>query len=501
MSENILKKLSLIIPEGYIVGGVLRDYFLKVSSCDIDLILPVINKEKLKKIAGGIDAKYFILDDKTQAYRFITRINNLQIDISAFAGRSLKEDLLNRDFTFNALAYPLAGIDKEKIVLKKTRRDEFRLHLKGIKKSRVTDICGCVADIEKKVIKTPSEKSFPDDPLRMLRVFRFAAQFGFKIHKKTLHQIKQYSKKINSVSGERVQDEILKLFSFDGLVYFLKKIDTCGLLTALVPALESQRNCAEVYYGKGGVLKHTFNVVDRIEFLFENLPEIFPKFRRHLSCWREKINLLKLAALLHDIAKPETAKMIKERLRFFHHEDRGAKMAEDILAGWRFSRHNTKLISAVIKQHLRIGNLAANPIVTDRAVYRFFKDSEGFSIPLLILCWADYASYISKPALLKLRKKSCEKPFAITAGGLKRTGIKKTLRHLQVINLMFKTYFYHKPKVIPTNLINGNDVMKILNITPSPKIGEILESVRIAQVEGKVKTRQSALNYIKKFKN
>lgn len=501
MSRNILKKLSILLPDGYLVGGILRDYFLNRPSDDLDIAIPRITKSRLKAVSHILDANYFMLDDKNPTYRFITRQDKMQVDICLFLAKDIKQDLFKRDFTINALAYPLAGISNEKIkVIRRKSNGRTLVSLVSLDKKKLIDISGSLKDISKKIMKIVSEKSFTDDPLRMLRTFRFASQFEFAIDKKTLSLIKKDAKKINSVAGERVQDEILKLLSFANSPTWLKEMDKTGLLTALIWQLENARTCAEVYYGKGGVLKHTFDVIDRIEFLFSNLAEIFPKFYRYLSVWENKINLLKLTALLHDIAKPKTAKVIGARLRFFYHEHKGAEMAGKILAKWRFSRNNIRLITSAIKEHLRIGNLASNALITDRAIYRFFKDTNSFSVALLLLCWADYASYISKPQMIKILARSREKPFAIVSGGLEKTGIRKTLRHLQVINLMFKTYFYHKPKIVPAKLIDGNDVMKVLKIKPSPKVGEILEKVRLSQVEGKIKTRKSALDYIKNLR-
>lgn len=502
MSQNILKKLSSLFPEGYIVGGILRDYFLKRYSCDIDIILPDVNPRNMKQIAKVLDATFFVLDEDTKVYRFITKKEKIQIDISAFVGKDLREDLLSRDFTINALAYPLAHSSELTLKIKTSKNEnKTLLALKGIKKKNLIDLAGSLKDIKDGKINITCEESFKEDPLRMLRTFRFAAQFDFKTTKNTLEQVKKHSDSINSVSGERIQDEILKILSYGNSRKYMEDADKYGLLTKLIPQLESARKCAVVYYGKGGVLKHTFNVLEKIEYLLDNLKLFFPKFHKHLAEWKDKKNILKLTVLLHDVAKPKTAKMMGGRLRFFYHEGLGSKMSAEILKNWRFSRNNIRIITSVIKEHLRIGNLASNPLITNRAVYRFFRDTEGFSIPLLLICWADYASYISKDSLLNILPQSHRKPFPITAGGLEREGIKKTLRHIQVINLMLRLFFCQQPKIMPKKLINGNDVMELLEMKSSPKIGEILEKLRIAQVEKKVRTRSDALKFVSGFKN
>jgi tRNA nucleotidyltransferase/poly(A) polymerase len=495
MNSNLLQKIYKITGDGYIVGGILRDYFLKRLSYDIDIILPSVNLQTIKKIAENLHAVYFVLDEDRKVYRFITKRDKIQLDISAYIGKNLKEDLLNRDFSLNALAYPLKDLGNLKLAVKKSA-----FSLKGLNRNKIIDYAGSLKDINAGIVSVCSDGAFTDDPLRMIRVFRFAAQCGFKINKKTIEQVKKDAAKIVSVSGERVQEEILKILNCPRSAYWFKMINKSGLLKHLVPQLESAGKCAVVYYGKGGVLTHTFKVMENIEFLFENLKTVFPKFHKNLCDWKNKQDILKLTALLHDIAKPETAKMMGGRLRFFFHEGQGAKMAAELLKKWRFSRNNVRLMSSMIKEHLRIGNLASNPLVTNRAVYRFFRDTDGFSIPLLILCWADYASYITTAQLFKILKQSHKKPFVIRAGGLEREGTKRTLRHLQIINLMLRLFFCQKPKIIPKKLADGNDVMKILKIKPSPKVGKILESLRIAQVEKKVKTRTDALKFIKKFK-
>jgi poly(A) polymerase len=274
-------------------------------------------------------------------------------------------------------------------------------------------------------------------------------------------------------------------------------MDTAGVLTALLPVLERQKSCAQVYYGSGGVFSHTLDVVERTEFLLSRLKTVFPKYHKKLQPYIKDISLYKMAALLHDIAKPKTAKMTQGRLRFFYHEEKGAVMAEKILKNLKYSGADIKMISKMIEYHLRPSNLASNEIITDRGVYKFFKGLGDAGIPMLLMCWADYTSYITPAQVKKLIKKSAE-PVITIEEGREKGSIGKTLRHMQVVNFLFRKYFTGGKKIIlPQRLIDGKDVMDALKIAPGPRVGKILENVTLAQVEGKVKTRQDAIAYIK----
>ena len=203
-----------------------------------------------------------------------------------------------------------------------------------------------------------------------------------------------------------------------------------------------------------------------------------------------------MAALLHDIAKPATAKVKGDRLRFFYHEEKGAQMAKAVLERLHYSRADLRLICAMIGEHLRPSNLASNDVITDRGAYHFFRDLGDAGVPLLLLCWADYASYVSDAQLRRIMPKSAQRLMTI-AQAQKTANVGKTLRHMQVLSLLLRKFFDTPKKVQPTRLITGRDVMAALSLPPSPKIGEILEAVAVAQVEGKVVSKEDALAFIK----
>jgi poly(A) polymerase len=503
--KKLIKTLSMIMPQGYIVGGALRNAFLKRPTGDIDIVLPKSFdcREKAGLLSKLLKGNSFVLDEKTQTYRVVFYdYPGVHVDIMPFQSETIEEDLLRRDFTINALAYPVGKNPDFKVEVKSIKATgNFIFKLKGLKKKNVLDASGGKNDISNGLIKSVYADSIADDPLRMLRAFRFAGELNFKIQPALIKQIQASKQLIENVSGERIREELLKLCKRDDTALWFEKMDQTGLLTQLFPELEKQRGCAEVYYGKGGVLTHTFSVVERIEFLMKNLRTYFPKHHKKLSAHNKNIALLKMTALLHDIAKPKTAKKIGDRLRFFHHERQGAKMSAEVLGKYRFSNNEIKYVTGIISEHLRPGNLSSNKIITDKAIYRFFRDLGDYAIPLLLVCWADYTSYISKKILERIHQHIHEMPHSPSSKKFPPLKGGKTLHHLQTINYMIKIYFNYPHKISPTKLVNGHDIINTLNISPGPQVGKILEKIKLAQVEGKINNKQEALDFAKRFAN
>lgn len=494
--KNLADVLRKTVPDAYYVGGVVRDALLKRYSGDIDLCLP---KDRVKPaalaLAKALKAAAFEMDAQFGVWRLVSRKENLQIDLTAFQGRNLKEDLLRRDFTFNSLAYPVtAPVEAD---VKTAKGQKARVLLKKMRKKELADLKGGVKDLAAKQIKLNNPRVLQDDPLRMLRVFRHAAELKFAVSPAALRQIKKDAPLIVRSAGERVQEELTRLFNTPRAYENLLLMDKTGLLCAVFPELEAQRACAQCYYGKGGVLKHTLDCFKREEWLLENLQKAFPKYYKKLAPVAADKALFKTAVLLHDVAKPATAKMMGGRLRFFYHEQKGAQMARAILDRLHYSKADSRLICAMIGEHLRPSNLASNDVITDRGAYKFFRDLAEAALPMLLLCWADYASYISDAQLKRVLPKSADKLMSIDKAK-KTANVGKTLRHMQVLSLLFKKYFESPKKINPTKLLDGREVMQTLGLPPSPRIGEILEAVALAQVEGEVKNKPGALAFIRR---
>jgi tRNA nucleotidyltransferase/poly(A) polymerase len=480
----------------YLVGGAIRDVALGRPVADLDLAVKGA-RVLAAAIARTFKGTLVTLDAESAVYRLVlppARGRALkQIDVAEIQGRDIHEDLQRRDFTVNAVAL------------------ELRPALKAsVPDSDFLDPRGGLADLARGVLRVENDKPFKDDPLRLLRAFRIAAQVGLAIEPATLALIRRNRQLARDPAGERVQAELLALLAVPGASARLREMDECGLLTAVIPDLEPARRCAEDYYGTGGVIKHTLDVCERTDFLLTNFGKIYPDLSRafdeHLAARASggvpERAVLMLAALLHDVSKPETARAVDGRLRFFEHDTRGAVRAAKILKELRFSREHADTVAEIVRQHLRPGHLASSPEpVTDKAVYRFFRDLGERAPALLVVCWGDHASYMPEARLKRLLSAACAaEPRRAALARLRPEEARKTVRHLQLVSLLLRRYFDQDRAPVPARLLDGTAVMKTLGLAPGPKIGDILERLREAQAEGKVRDRPEALAFIARLK-
>lgn len=423
------------------------------------------------------------LDEERRVYRVVCSgpLKGLQMDVAQLQGAAIEEDLARRDFTVNAMALPLDS-----------REEGF------------FDPFGGLADLREGLLRQTSERVFPEDPLRLLRAFRIAALHGLRIEDGTLAAVARNKRRIWKAAAERIRTELLSLLGSPESAAWLGLMDEAGLLTSVFEELEPARRCAEVYYGKGGVLRHSLDTVARVDFLLDESPRILGPMdgpvREHLNArfggLKKHGPLLKLIALLHDVAKPDCARRVGGRLRFFGHDLEGAKKASAILRRLRCSREEEELASCLVAQHLRPGNLAANELVSDKAVFRFFRDLGRRGVSLLLLCWADHASYLSTASLRSILPHLREDPHTFSGRRIRGEETRKTLKHLQVVFFLLERYFRSPETARPERLLDGRAVMRALGILPGPRVGEVLEKLDEAQAEGRVRDRQSALRFV-----
>lgn len=478
----------------YLVGGAVRDAALGRPVADLDLACKDARR-LAAAVARAFKGALVTLDAENAVYRLVlppARGRALkQIDVAEILGRDIGEDLRRRDFTVNAAALELTG----------------RVPA-AVPESAFLDPRGGLADLRRKVLRVEDDKPLKDDPLRLLRAFRVAAQAGLTIEPETKALIKKHRRLVAEPAGERVQAELLALLAAPGAAARLREMDECGLLTALIEDLEPARRCAEDYYGTGGVLKHTLDVCARLELLLDGFRKIYPDLGRPFDEWlaartsggAPERAVLMLAALLHDVSKPETARTVEGRLRFFEHDARGADRAGRILRALRFSGEHVSTVEDIVRHHLRPGHLASGGPVTEKAVYRFFRDLGARAPGLLVVCWADHASYMPEPRLKRLLGAACANPPRAALSRLRPEEARKTVRHLQLVSLLLRRYFDQDRAPVPVRLLDGREVMKALKIPPGPKVGEALERLREAQAEGKVRDRAQALAFVARLK-
>jgi len=486
----LIQKIKDILPAGqeiYLVGGAVRDLFLSRLSSDFDFALPSGGISLARKIANAVKADFVPLDDERDTGRVIIHENESRIfldfatyrgkDPSTGSGQALEEDLRARDFTINAIAYNLQD-------------DTLIDPTEGVK------------DIESKVIRACSPTSFTDDPIRILRAVRLAATFDFTIDKRTREWMSQAHPLIRSVSVERIRDEIFKILNSKRVSDSIKALDMLGVIEQLMPELLKMKGVEQSSPHVFDVWTHTLSVLDYLEKILFNLFEEIPKnefaeaLQNQLGKFRQQIHnhfseslnidrthrsLLFFVAFYHDVCKPDT-KTIDEngRIRFFNHDVQGADVVAERARSFNLSNDEVERLSVIIKNHMRIHSFTSklengNEYPTRRAIYRFFRDADNAGIDLILLALADMRG-------------TRDKEMTLASWNI----------YLEISRILLENYF-EKPQetVSPPRLLDGNDLIKELNLQPSKLLGELLEAIRENQAEGNIQTREEALTFAK----
>jgi poly(A) polymerase len=350
---------------------------------------------------------------------------------------------------------------------------------------------GC-EDLDRGIIRSIKAEAFEDDPLRLLRAVRLAAELYFRIEEGTGAQIHRNARLITAIAGERVREELLRLLAVPGSGHFVKYLNELGLLMAVLPELAVTEGIEQPAEHFWDVLDHSLETVVAVDFLLRQgdweyadrdllatvrwSDELAEHFKRRISSASTGGALLRLAALLHDIAKPQTKTVEPDgRMRFLGHALEGASLVAVILERLRFSTRETRLVETMVKYHLRPMQMSQEGLPTNRAVYRYFRDTADVGIDILFLNLADH--------------------LATRGPNLDRVG---WLEHTGIVNYLLEQYNEQQSQPHTIKLIDGHDLMDIFGLNPGPLLGELLESVREAQAAGEIATRQEALEYIRK---
>lgn len=463
--------------DGYLVGGCLRDILAGVLLRDretevreLDIILSGDIHKRAKAFADNIGGSLFALDEERVVWRVIKRIGGetWRLDFSGMRGEKILEDLRLRDFSINALAI---GVN-----------DLFK---KG-KRCKVIDPCNGIRDIKGKRIRAVKDDVFVSDPLRMLRAVRLSFQLRFSIEPETLRLIKKNTSYIQRVSSERVRDEVFKILSLAKAYNYLSLLYRLGLLYSIFPELISMKGLTNRPY-KYDLWRHSINTVRYLEEVTGNLKKYLPDHTETLSLYlyeriEGEINrkaLLKFCALFHDIGKPETVTIEDKRLRFIGHQVVGSQIGLSISQRLRLCAKAQGIMEKVILHHLRPLLLASQKGVTSRAIHRFFRETEEDGTGILLLALAD--------AKAKAEAKV-------------KVEIKTRIEDVVALIKRMLDYYYGRYKEIRIEpLVRGGDLIEIFGLEPGPIFKKILDEIEVKRAERKIKNREEALAYIRKY--
>jgi len=312
-----------------------------------------------------------------------------------------------------------------------------------IRNNQVIDLVGGREDLQKKIIRTigDPEKRFLEDHLRLMRAIRFAVQLGFEIESATFAAIKKHAKKISLISAERVRDEFTKILTSPQPARGIRLLDETGLAKEFLPELSKMKGVEQPmeYHPEGDVFIHTLLLLDGLK--------------------NAEIELA-MGALLHDVAKPNTFQRAPDRIRFHGHDVLGAQMAREICKRLAFSNEQTELIASLVLEHLR------------------FKDVFNMRLSTL-------KRFLSLPRFdlhLEQHRLDC-----LASHG--------NLDAYQFAKVKYEEFLKEPPP--PSKLVTGAD-LKALGFVPGPIFTEILRDVEDQILEGAIRDREEALDYVKK---
>ena len=448
--------------ELYLVGGALRDLFLgQRGECfDFDFVVGKKVFTFARKFSRLHKLSFVVLDKEEGTYRVVEKKGGriLNFDFNLLKGKAIDEDLAQRDFTINSLAVNL------------TAKNHFKL----------IDKCNSRLDLRKKTIRSLNAKIITADPLRMLRAFRFVAQLGFRVEPRTYSWIRLNRRLINNVSFERVTEELFKIFSSPFSFAAIKLMDKSRLIDEIIPSITATRGVYQGRFHHLDVWRHSLLTLQKFENLLERKlkanKDIHDYLNAPLSGSRNKLFILKLACILHDIGKPQAKKRKGAKTIFYEHEKIGRDLAEDISRRLKFSSKERELLKKLIFWHLRPGYLADTRKPSERGMHRFFRDTDPDGEGVILLSLDDWRA---------------------TRGPL--TDEKKRRRHERImLNLIDRYFLQKKQKPLP-KLIDGYQIMAKFALSPSPFIGKIIKKIKEEQALGNISTKKEALQLAKKI--
>ena len=455
----------------WLVGGVVRDALLGRKVQDIDITVSGDTHPVGHAVAEHLGATRVPLPEwnivRVALPGYAENGRPFLIDISGHAG-SIEDDLRSRDFTVDAMAIPIGCWDSDE------RFDAIIDPLNG------------KADLARRVLRAGNDDVFAADPGRMLRAVRLSQQVGLRMEPDTARLIRRDAQLLHRVSPERVRDEFMSILAAPDARPQLEVLDRLDLLCRVIPELEATKQCQQPrshhYWDVWGHLIHCVEYAEEVTAGHRNnaIYTMAPWTAKEDAYFAEVIGdghnrraVLKLAALFHDIAKPQTRAADAEgRVRFLGHSEEGAEIVQHRLASLRMSRRITDLVAEMVLHHLRPSQLRhGSAMPSPRAIFRYYRDVGDAAVDTLYLAMADVLAARGPDLSPERWANYARMVAAVLESGTEQPGNRNG----------------NPP------LINGHDLMDALDLPPGPRIGSLLERLREAEAVGEISSREDAM--------
>jgi len=448
-NKNILPRIK----GTYIVGGSVRDLLIGRIPTDYDIAVTG-NPEKFAKILIAKSGGHIVRLGKPGRITIRVISGDRIFDITSLNGTSIEDNLNQRDFTINAIAY---NVYSEKII----------------------DGLDGLQDIADKKVRMVSKEIFKKDPVRLIRAFRIGACLNFAIETKTSQAIKSNTKLLQNIPGERIRVELLTMLGTSTSYLYLSQMATSGLLTTIFPDLDRLKGCFQNHHHHFDGFEHTMRAYDHLETILNDpekiLPDASAKIHQYID--KNRSALIKCAILLHDIGKPLMKTLDSSgNCHFYGHARKSADMVQKISHRLRFSNHERRFIDKIIRNHMKPLSLFTaydKKTLTQKGITRFYKKCGEYTPALLLAAIAD-----TQAKQHKINHKNNAFIFFLK-------------------KMIFEYFYDYQPLSDEPPWVTGRDLIQIFGLKPSPLFGKILDLVDDAKLTKTIKNRSEALELIK----
>ena len=446
----------------YLVGGTVRELARGGRTPDLDLAVSGHTLELARDLATALAGTYVLLDEQERTARVVAGPDTL--DLAEFRGPTLDDDLRGRDFTVNAMALDLAA-------------------LMAGEAPELIDPLGGLPDLAAGLVRMVAADNLADDPLRLLRAYRFAATHGFAITPETAAAIQALAPALAKVAGERLHYELFQLLAAPRATGVLRDLDRTGLLTQVFPELADMKGVPQDGYHHLNVFEHSLEAAAQLEEVLAAPGNFFRGLAAELArlaAVPQQAALLKVAALFHDVGKPQVQerRVNPDRYTFYYHERVGVEIFQRAAKRLRFSSAQAKAVTHYITWHMRpflLLPLFIRGELSVRALGRLVKAARGSLAGCLALAMADSLA---------------------GQGPLKPVDSDQRLGELAEAAWQF-----YQERLTPARqprLLSGDDLCA-LGLAPGPAFRRLLAAVEEAQWEGEVATREEALALVRQL--
>jgi putative nucleotidyltransferase with HDIG domain len=467
--RRVLATLREAVPGAHLVGGAVRDLLTGRHPFDLDVVTPGDAHAAAEAAGRAFAASVFALDEPRAQYRVTLPDGQPVREIDISSAPDILADLRRRDFTVNAIA---AFIEPDGSL------------------GAPIDPTGGLDDLEAGLLRMVSEAALREDPLRLLRAARLAHELDLEIEPETELAVRANAFLLNEAAPERQREELVRMLASRWSARGVRLLDSLTLLQELLPEITAARGVSQPFeHHYWDVFDHSVEALAALDEMLAPNPDpdrwLARSFRDLLAGFEldaylneivgghTRTVLLKLAALLHDVAKPETKTQEPDgRVRFFGHSERGAETAARICRRLRFGNREAAFVSLLVEEHLRPTQLSqTDALPSKRALYRYFRDLGDAAPACLFLSLADAAA-ARGPRLEPDR----------WAG------------HVAYVAWVLQQATQPDGIVKPQRLVDGATLMAALDLQPGPLIGRLLDAIDEAHATGEIATTEAAID-------